>query len=85
MYGSNTVTPKVKTEVEVALTDGTVMTGSMFLLASQRVLDIVNDDRRFVPFAASDGPISVINKEVIARITEIEGQVEEDEKVVAFR
>ncbi len=34
MYGSSAVTQKVKTVVEVALTDGTVMSGSVFLLAS---------------------------------------------------
>ena len=63
------VTQKVKTEVELVLTDGTVLSGEMFMHAEQRVLDIVNDERQFVPFASFDGPVKVINKAMIAHIT----------------
>ena len=70
MFATNSnVTPKVKTEVELVLTDGTVLSGEMFMLAGQRVLDIVNDERKFVPFASFDGPVKVINKAMIAHIT----------------
>ena len=85
MFAMNSnVTQKVKTEVELVLTDGTVLNGEMFMHADQRVLDLVNDDRKFVPFASFDGPVSVINKVVIARITPIERSVKSDETVVAF-
>ena len=84
MYGSSAITRKIETEVEMALTDSTVMIGAMYIRADQRVIDIVNDDRRFVPFAALDGPISVINKEVIARITPIERAAADDGKIVAI-
>jgi hypothetical protein len=92
MSGSNavmqevprTIPSEVRTEVEMTLTDGTVLTGEMLMLTNQFVLDVINDDRRFVPFAASDGPVKAINKEVIACITEIERQVQKDEKVVAY-
>ena len=40
------VTQKIKTEVELVLTDGTVLNGAMFMHADQRVLDLVNDERR---------------------------------------
>ena len=63
------VTQKIKTEVELVLTDGTVLNGEMFMHADQRVLDIVNDERKFVPFASFDGPVKVINKAMIAHIT----------------
>ena len=69
---SGNVTQKVKTEVELVLTDGTVLSGEMFMHAEQRVLDIVNDERQFVPFASFDGPIKVINKAMIAHITPLE-------------
>jgi hypothetical protein len=85
MFGSDLVTKKEETEVEVALTDGTVWTGMIFLRSDQRVLDIVNDDRRFVPFAASDGPVRVINKDVIAYITGIVRDAPSDGKVVALK
>ena len=73
MFATNSnITQKVKTEVELVLTDGTVLSGVMFMHAEQRVLDIVNDDRKFVPFASFDGPVRVINKAVIAHITPLE-------------
>lgn len=85
MFATNSnVTQKVKTEVELVLTDGTVLNGEMFMHADQRVLDLVNDDRKFVPFASFDGPVSVINKVVIARITPIERSAKSDENVVTF-
>ena len=79
-----TVPSEVRTEVEMTLTDGTVLTGEMLMLTNQFVFDVINDDRRFVPFVASDGPVKAINKEVIAYITEIECHVQEDEKAVAY-
>ena len=66
------VTQKIKTEVELVLTDGTVLNGAMFMHADQRVLDLVNDERRLVPFASFDGPLKVINKAMIAHITPVE-------------
>jgi hypothetical protein len=83
MYGTSanlqeiprTIPADVRKAVEMTLTDGTVLTGDMFMLAHQFILDVINDDRRFVPFAAADGTVSVINNEVIARITEVERQV----------
>ena len=73
MFATNSnVTQKVKTEVELVLTDGTVLSGEMFMHADQRVLDIVNDDLKFVPFASFDGPVKVINKAMIAHITPVE-------------
>ena len=73
MYSTNRIiTQKIKTEVELVLTDGTVLNGAMFMHADQRVLDLVNDERRFVPFSRFDGPVKVINKAMIAQITPVE-------------
>ena len=84
MFESGQVTQKVKTEVELTLTDGSVLGGEMFMHADQRVLDLLNDDRRFVPFETFDGAISVINKSVIAKITPLEQGVRAAKAVVAF-
>ncbi len=86
MFATNgNVTQKVKIEVELVLTDGSVLGGEMFMHADQRVIDIVNDDRKFVPFASFDGPVRVINKAMIAHITPIERNVKPDEKILAFK
>ena len=73
MFSTNrNVTQKIKTEVELVLTDGTVLNGAMFMHADQRVLDLVNDERRLVPFASFDGPLKLINQAMIAHITPVE-------------
>ena len=84
MYGSSNVKQKVRTKVEVTLTDGAVMTGEMFVHAEQRMLDILNDDRQFVPLESVEGAISCINKSVIAKVSPVAAAVNADEKVVAF-
>ena len=48
------------------------------------MLDILNDDRRFVPLESVEGAISCINKSVIAKVSPVAAAVNADEKVVAF-
>ena len=81
---AQSVKQKVRTRVEVTLTDGSLMTGEMFVHADQRMLDILNDDRRFVPVESVEGAISCINKSVIAKVSPVAAAVNADEKVVAF-
>ena len=61
---------------EFVLDDGTVMKGSFFLNPQQRVLDILNDERAFLPFEDSEGTIIVIRKTTIRRIVPVEQEVE---------
>lgn len=59
---------KVPTEkVEVVLTtkDGNKTRGTLFLKAGMRILDVINDERRFLPFENAAGLINIINKEEI--------------------
>ncbi len=72
MFTATHVTQKTKTEVELTLTDGSVLAGVLFMHADQRVLDIVNDDRAFIPFEDADGQLTVINKSMIAHIRPME-------------
>ena len=61
-------TPKVKAEVEVMTHDGVVLKGKFFTVPSQRVLDVLNDERTFLPFETEDGDIYIINKTFVTRI-----------------
>ena len=65
---SDAVREKLAAGVELTLTDGTVMTGEFYLHVRQRILDIMNDERSYVPFTESNGDFYVLNKSVIARI-----------------
>ena len=76
MFVSEQIRQKVKAEAELALDDGTVLRGSFFLNPQQRVLDILNDERVFLPFEISEGTIIVILKTTIRRITPVEQKLE---------
>ena len=75
----------IKTEVELTMTNGTVLHGEMFLCAEQQVLDILNGDRQFLPFEGVDGAVSVINKSAIAKITQYDKSDSNVENLHAFR
>jgi hypothetical protein len=68
-------TPKIKAEVEMMTHDGVMLKGKFFTVPSQRVLDVLNDERAFLPFETEDGDIYIINKQFVARIQPIGQQV----------
>ena len=72
-----------KTEVELTMTDGSVLYGELFLSPNQQLLDIFNGEAQFFPFEGMDGAISVINKAAVAKITQYNNAMD-DEKLVAF-
>ncbi len=57
------------TEVIVRLANGKTMRGYFFLGAGERVVDALNDDRKFLPFMDAKEEIRLLNK---ARIDEVE-------------
>ncbi len=83
MYSSDQVKPKIKAEVEVALNDGTVLKGYFFLNPQQRVLDIMNDDRPFLPLEDSEGTVTVINKSVITLVRPVDQKIESAKAILA--
>jgi hypothetical protein len=59
---------KDKQEVELLLSTNTGMKGYFFLAKGQRAIDMLNDNRRFVPFEDISGNIRLINKENIISV-----------------
>ena len=84
MLISNNDAQGIKTEVELTMTNGSVLYGELFLCAEQQVLDILNGDRQFLPFEGMDGAVSVINKSAIAKITQYEKSDASDDNVIVF-
>ncbi len=61
--------PKVKVETLILRTDGTEMEGSVFIRATQRVLDLMNEPGMFFPIScARTGEITLVNKSAINNI-----------------
>ncbi len=78
---SKAVKQKLKAEVELTLNDGRLLAGNFFVNPQERVLDILNDDRSFLPFLHNDGGFTVVNKEAISRIRPVEQVVRHVEEV----
>jgi DnaJ-domain-containing protein 1 len=69
MYESVGKLQKSKLQVEMELDDGAVLRGSVFVSQRQRLPDLMNDDRQFLPFETTDGLITIVRKQVVRRVT----------------
>ncbi|WP_417514916.1 hypothetical protein [Minwuia sp.] len=65
--------PKVKVDTLILMTDGTEIEGSVFIRATQRVLDLMNEPGLFFPVScARTGEITLVNKTAINNIKPLE-------------
>jgi hypothetical protein len=71
MYDSDEKIAKVKIEAAVELEDGTNLLGFLFVKPMQRVSDLLNDHRQFLPLQVTDGPIVHLHKSKIAKVTQL--------------
>ena len=68
MYDLDDFSTKVSTEVELTFVDRTTMRGWFFATRTQRVSDVLNDQRTFVPFADLGGAVRLVNKHNILEV-----------------
>jgi hypothetical protein len=69
MFDSGPRKAKNKYAVEVELDDGRVLILFVFVTPAARVIDMLNDDRQFIPFETSDGSIVIYKKTAIRRLS----------------
>jgi len=69
MYNSDDRIEKWMAEVEISFSDGARQLGFLFVRPRQRLSDLLNDERRFLPFRLPDGHIEQIAKDTILRAT----------------
>lgn len=60
---------KEKLSVEMEIDGGARLMGHMFVAQNQRIPDLLNDDRDFLPFETTEGLITIIRKSTIRRVT----------------
>lgn len=61
LYG-NEQQQKDKTEVEVTFVNGSTMRGHFYVAPAQRVADVLNDTRSFLPFEDIANTVRLLNK-----------------------
>jgi len=71
MFDAGQKRARNKYAVEVELEDGKVQTLFVFVAPATRVIDVLNDDRMFIPFETTDGTIIIYKKNAIRRLTEL--------------
>ncbi len=76
VVNSYMVKEKLMEEVEVTLTDGTVLQANFFRNPSERIIDLLNDDRAFLPLADKDGVVAFITKSAIWKIVPVDQDTE---------
>ena len=61
--------PKVREYAEIELADGSKMTGYMFVEATRRIQDVLNDENAYFAFADDDkDQVILLNKAAIVRV-----------------
>lgn len=63
------VVKKAKLDVNILLTTGEHFIGSVYLRKYERVIDLMNDERSFIPVSIDDDIVKVVNKSAIAEIS----------------
>jgi hypothetical protein len=69
MFDSGPRKARNKYAVEVEFDDGRVQVLFVFVTPASRVIDMLNDERQFVPFESSDGSITIYRKTAIRRLS----------------
>ena len=68
---SSYIPTKDKHKVRVTLEGGDDLEGYLFAAADKRLVDMLNDDRKFLPFEDNIGDITIISKEAITKIADL--------------
>ncbi len=76
MYESDDKVSKWKIEVRVELDDGARLLGFLFVKPMQRLSDLLNDQRSFLPMQTADGLIVQLAKSTIAKVVQLDQTAE---------
>ncbi len=76
MYESDEKISKWKVEIQVELDNGTRLLGFLFVTPTQRLSDLLNDARSFLPTQTADGLIAQLAKSTIAKVVQLDQTAE---------
>ena len=72
MLEANQRRKKSQIEVELYLDDGSHYFGKFGIGQSERLSDMMNDDRNFLPFETSEGHVVIIRKTIISKVVQLD-------------
>ena len=60
--------PKIRQYAEISLSDGSMLTGYVFVEATARIQDLLNNGAPFMPFIDESETVHLLNKGAIVRV-----------------
>lgn len=60
--------PKIREQAEITLIDGTIMKGYVFIDATSRIQDLLNDSSNFFAFVDDKSVVLLVNKNHVAHV-----------------
>lgn len=79
MFDPDEKITKFKVEVAVELEDGVRLLGFLFVKHQQRLSDLLNDHRQFLPLRLTDGSLVHLQKAKIARVSQLRPEPDAEE------
>ena len=68
MQANSRTQHKTSILVEISLTDGSTLRGKLFAVPQGRLVDVLNDERNFLPVENLDGTVTAIAKSAIRSV-----------------
>ncbi|MEM9014844.1 MAG: hypothetical protein AAGB02_07025 [Pseudomonadota bacterium] len=87
MLSSKSVISRIRHRIRILNFNETISEGNVFVAYGQRISDLLNDDRMFLPLETDDGDVKVVSKRAIAEIEIIDSAIDDrtpDESVTTL-
>ena len=78
MFTNTQEVKKEKVEAQIDLHSGDRILGAFFIRPAQKLSDLLNDERAFIPIETSDGLVMILSKIEIGRVTPLDQHVKQD-------
>ena len=78
MFESDKILAKINVEIEVHLDDGSQFLGMVSVRQDQRVSELMNDERQFLPFQMPKGNVVILRKSLISKVVPLDQHIEHD-------
>ena len=78
MFESEKKLSKIKIEIEVHLDDGSQFLGMVSVRLGQRVSELMNDERQFLPIQLPKGNVVILRKTAIFKVVPLDQYIEHD-------
>ncbi len=78
MFESDKKLAKINVEIEVHLDDGSQFLGMVSIRQGQRVSELMNDERQFLPIQMPEGNVVILRKTAIFKLVPLDQHIEHD-------